>query len=132
MYSTSKKNPKKQLFFVKSTTIWGLLYINFATGSCWFLSFALPISSALCLIVSALVTLLYYLRRGKLYIVGGFFMALGGLIVLVEFLLDITFELEFLGWSFYPLAALFLTGALLIYLAINRSARAAIERKLFF
>ena len=109
-----------------------LWYINFATGSNWFWSFALPISSALCLIVCALVTLLHYLRRGKLYVIGGFVMLLGALIMLIEVLLDLTFSLNFIGWSFYPLAVLFLVGALLIYLAINRSARAAFERKLFF
>jgi hypothetical protein len=109
-----------------------LSYVNFATGGNWFLSFALPITSALCLIVCALVTLLHYLRHGKLYVIGGFFILFGGLITLIEFLLDLTFSLDFIGWSFYPLAVLFLVGALLIYLAINRSARAAFERKLFF
>ena len=109
-----------------------LLYINFATDGNWFLSFALPITSGLCLIVCALVALLHYLRRGKLYVFGGFLMLFGALILLLEFLLDLTFSLSFIGWSFYPLAVLFLTGALLIYLAINRSARAAFERKLFF
>ena len=115
-----------------ATIILYLSYVNFATGGNWFLSFALPITSALCLIVCALVTLLHYLRRGKLYVIGGFFILFGSLIVLIEFLLDLTFSLDFIGWSFYPLAVLFLVGALLIYLAINRSARAAFERKLFF
>ena len=96
------------------------------------MSFALPITSALCLIVCALVTLLHYLRHGKLYVIGGFFILLGAWIALIELLLDLTFSLDFIGWSFYPLAVLFLVGALLIYLAINRSARAAFERKLFF
>lgn len=109
-----------------------LWYINFATGGKWFLSFAFPITGGLCLIVCALVTLLYYLRRGRLYVFGGFSMLMGGLILLIEVLLDLTFSLNFIGWSFYPLAVLFLVGALLIYLAINRSARAAFERKLFF
>ncbi len=109
-----------------------LLYIDLATGGKWFLSFAFPVSAALCIIVCTLVTLLYYLRRGKLYIVGGSLIALGALMLLVEFLMDITFDLKFLGWSFYPLSVLVLLGALLIFLAINRSARAAVERKLFF
>ena len=107
-------------------------YINFATGGKWFWSFALPITGGLCLIVCALVTLLYYLRRGKLYVFGGFSILFGALIVLIEVMLDFTFSFNFIGWSLYPFAVLFLLGALLIYLAINRSARAAFERKLFF
>ena len=109
-----------------------ILYINFATGSNWFWSFALPVSCTLCLIVCALVTLLYYLKRGKLYVFGGFSMLMGALIVLIEVLLDLTFSFDFIGWSLYPFAVLFLVGALLIYLGINRSAREAFERKLFF
>lgn len=109
-----------------------LLYIDVATDGGWFLTFALPVSAALCAIISALVTLLHYLRRGKLYIFGGFLIALGALALLMEFLMVVTFEMKFMGWSSYPLSVLLLTGILLIYLAINRSARAAIERKLFF
>ena len=109
-----------------------LLYIDLATGGKWFLSFAFPVTAALCIITCTLVTLLYYLRRGRLYIVGGSLMALGALMLLMEFLMRITFGLEFIGWSFYPMAVLVLLGALLIFLAINRSACAALERKLFF
>ena len=109
-----------------------LLYINYATGGNWFLSFALPVVGGLCLITSAEVTLLYYLRRGKLYIIGGAFMALGVFMPLIEFLIIITFNIPLIGWSIYPLVVLFLFGALLIYLAINSAAREILERKLFF
>lgn len=109
-----------------------LFYINFATGGSWFLSFALPVVGGLCLITCTVVTLMYYLRKGKLYIVGGAFMALGAFMLLIEFLMDVTFHLRFIGWAIYPLTALFLFGGFLIYLAINRSAREMMERKLFF
>lgn len=109
-----------------------LLYINFATGGDWFLSFALPVVGGLCLITCAVVTLMYYLCKGKLYILGGAFMGLGGFMLLVEYLMTITFDLQFIGWSIYPLVSLFLFGGLMIYLAINRSAREMLERKLFF
>ena len=109
-----------------------LLYINLATGGNWFISFALPVVGGLCLITSAVVTLLYYLRRGKLYIIGGAFMALGVFMPLIEFLIIITFNISLIGWSIYPLVVLFLFGALLIYLAINSAAREILERKLFF
>ena len=109
-----------------------LLYINIATGGAWFLSFALPITGGLCLITCTVVTLLYYLRKGRLYIVGGAIMALGAFMLLMEFLMGVTFQLVFIGWSVYPLCVLMLFGGLLIYLAINSAAREVIERKLFF
>lgn len=109
-----------------------LFYINFATGGNWFLSFALPVTGAVALIVCAIVTLTYYLNRGKLYIFGGGIMAFGALMLLIEFLVDITFKVDFIGWSFYPLIALMLIGGALIYLGINRTARELMERKLFF
>ncbi len=109
-----------------------LLYINLTTNGNWFMSFAFPTTAGLCLITSAVVTLLYYLKRGKLYIIGGAFIALGAFMLLVECLLNLTFKFEFVGWSIYPLGALAMLGGLLIYFAINSSAREMIERKLFF
>ncbi len=109
-----------------------LLYINLATGGRWFLSFAFPVAGGLGLIISGVVTLLRYLHRGRLYIMGGTFIAIGGFILLIEFLMDITFELAFIGWSIYPAVVLIMFGGLLLYLAINRDAREAMGRKLFF
>ncbi len=109
-----------------------LLYINTATGGSWFLPFALPIVGGLCLITSTVITLVHYLHRGRLYIFGGTFMALGAFMLLVEVLMKTAFGLHFMGWSIYPLTVLVIFGSLLIYLAINRTAREMIERKLFF
>lgn len=109
-----------------------LLYIDLSTSGNWFLSFAFPVTGGLCLIVCAVVTLLYYLRRGRLYVFGGMFIALGAFTLLIEFLMDLTFDISFIGWSVYPLAALVLFGCLLIYLAISRPAREVLKRKFFF
>lgn len=110
-----------------------LLYLNFAAGGGWFMSFAFPVAGGIGLIVTALVTLLRYVPRGVLYIVGGAFMALGAFMILVEFLLNLTFKTPGLtGWSFYPLTALMMLGGFLIYLAICPAAREAMERKFFF
>lgn len=109
-----------------------LMYINIAMQGDWFLSFALPVTGGICLIVTAVVTLLRYVRRGRLYIFGGAILALGAFMLLVEFLMSITFEgIKFIGWSFYPLMALALLGGLLIFLAIYRPARETMERKFF-
>lgn len=109
-----------------------LLYINFVTNGDWFLTFAFPVTGGICIIVSSMVTLFYYLKKGKLYITGGAFVLFGGFMLLIEFLMDITFNIHFMGWSIYPLAVLVLIGGLIIYLGINHSAREIMERKLFF
>lgn len=115
-----------------ATVLAYLFYINWAINGNWFLSFAFPVVGCLGLIVSAVVTLLYYVRKGALYILGGGFIALGGFMLLVEFMLDITFNIPFIAWSVYPLIVFALLGGGLIYLAINSSARETMERKLFF
>ena len=108
-----------------------LLYINVATGGTWFLSFALPITGGLCLITCTVVTLLYHIRKGRLYIIGGAIMMLGAFMLLMEFLMGVTFRLPFIGWSIYPLCVLMLFGGLLIYLAINSSVCEMMKRKFF-
>lgn len=109
-----------------------LLYINLATGGDWFLSFAFPVTGGIGLIITAVVALLRYLRRGILYIVGGAMVALGAFMPLMEYLLCLTFEMiRFTGWSLYPLIALVLLGGMLIFLAISRPARETMERKFF-
>ncbi len=109
-----------------------LFYINFATNGTWYWGFALPIITGLCLIASAVTTLIKYVKRGRLYIFGGTFIFLGGYMLLIEYLIHKTFGVTFIGWSIYPLIVLFLIGGLLIYLGIDSNAREAFERKLFF
>ena len=109
-----------------------LLYVNYATGGHWFLTFALPVTGAAGLLVCAMVTLLRYLSRGYLYIFGGALMAGGGLAVLIEFLLNLTFGLHHTFiWSFYPLAAGVLLGAMLLIIAVCKPLRRSLHRKFF-
>ena len=84
-----------------------LLYVNYATGGHWYLSFALPVTGA-ALILS------------------------GGLAVLVEFLLNLTFGLHdtFL-WSIYPLAVGVVLGAMLLVIAVSKPLRRSLHRKFF-
>mgnify|MGYP004527739691 FL=1 len=109
-----------------------LLYINFATGGHWFLSFAFPVTGAIGVLVTTVVTLLRYLSRGYLYIFGGALIAGGGLAVLIEFLLNITFQVHrtFI-WSFYPLAAGVLLGIMLLIIAVCKPLRRSLHRKFF-
>ncbi len=109
-----------------------LLYIDFQINGGWFWTFALPLCVGICLIVTAVVTLMRYVRKGAFFIFGGAVILLGGFMVLVEFLIDYTFRIpKFFGWSLYPLVVLTLTGGALIYLGISRTARQLMERKFF-
>lgn len=126
--------PNPVVFVPCAFTLVGLyvLYIDLVTKGGWFLSFAFPVIGVFGLIVTAVVTLLRYVRGGALYIVGGAFLALGGSMLLMEFLMSITFvSVRFTGWSIYPLAVLALLGGFLIFLGICRPARQTMERKLF-
>lgn len=109
-----------------------LLYINLATDGDWFLSFVFPVVGGVALIFETAIVLLKYVKGGKLYIVGGTAMGFGAFMLLVEFLMCITFKsVKFIGWCFYPIIALGVIGAFLIFLAICRPARESIERKVF-
>lgn len=109
-----------------------VLYIDLVTRGGWFLSFAFPVVGFLGLLVTAMVTLLRYVRRGRLYIYGGALVALGVFMPVMELLMELTFGLPgFAGWSLYPLVCLALMGGALIFLAICRPARESMERRIF-
>ena len=108
-----------------------LMYISYATGGKWFLSFAFPTLGVFGLVVTAVITLMRYVPRGSLYIFGGAFLALGLYMPLMEFLISFTFGLKFVFWFIYPLTSLVLLGGMLIFLAIVKPARETMERKFF-
>ena len=109
-----------------------LLYINFAVKGNWFLSLAFPLVGITGAIVTTVVTLLKYVRRGKLFILGGAFIAFGAFTPLIEFLINFTFKIKsVLMWSFYPLVALVFIGGVMIFFAICHPARESMERKFF-
>ena len=109
-----------------------LWYINYAVNGDWFLRFAFPVTGYVGLVVTAFVVLMKYLRRGRLYIVGGAFVALGVFMPLLEFLIWLTFSPGQFGvWFMYPMIVLVLLGGMFIFLAICRPARETMERKFF-
>ena len=95
------------------------------------MSFALPLTGSVCLITSAVITLLRYVRGGRLFIFGGAFILLGLQFLLVEWLMTLTFPMGFIGWSIYPMITLVILGGLLIFLGINHTARERMERRFF-
>ena len=109
-----------------------LLYISLATGGHWFLSFGFPVTGAVGLIVTTVVTLLRYVRRGRLYVFGGAAIALGAFMPVMELLMNLTFHFQKFKWgSLYPMIPLVLLGGVLIFLAAYRPARESMERKFF-
>ena len=105
-----------------------LAYINYATRGKWFLTFALPITAALTIIISSITILSYYLKRGYLYIFGGAIIATGAFCPIIELLSDYTFKVAHINWSIYPLIALFLIGIMLIIIAIVKPLRESLRR----
>ena len=110
-----------------------LLYIDLATHGQWFLSFAFPVTGAIAILTCTVVTLLRYVRKGYLYIFGGALILGGGITVLIEFLINVTFGIhEALFWSLYPLAAGVILGLMLLVIAICKPLRRSLHRKFFF
>lgn len=104
-------------------------YVNFATDGTWYLTFALPIIGAVCLVVSSICILSYYLRRGYLYIWGGAFLAIAALAPVIELLADVTFNITYhVRWSLYPVIAFGLIGIMLIIIAIVKPFRDSLCR----
>lgn len=108
-----------------------LLLINYMTGGSWFWTFALPLIGSMCLIVTAVICLMRYVGKGRFYIFGGGFIALGLTGLMMEFMTMLTFRVPFVGWSAYPLVVLGLLGGLLIFLGINKNVREKMERRFF-
>ncbi|MBQ6947939.1 MAG: hypothetical protein IJN42_07815, partial [Clostridia bacterium] len=116
-------------FLAAAVYLW---YIQFVTAGHWFWPFALPALGGVALIVTSVVALLRYVRKGKLYIFGGALIALGGLMYPIEILANVAFRVNrFFGWCFYPMIALCMVGGVLIFVAIYRPARETLQRKFF-
>ena len=96
------------------------------------MSFAFPVTGAIALLVTAVVTLMRYVPGSALYIFGGGLILTGGLNVLIEFLLHITFGIEgMFVWSIYPLTACVLLGVMLLVVAVCKPLRRSLHRKFF-
>lgn len=108
-----------------------LLLIDLLTEGGWFLPFALPVTLSVGFVITAVITLLRYLRGGRLFIFGGALISLGAVALLVEVRLCIAFHMDFVGWSGYPMIVLAMLGGLLIFLGVNRAARERMRRKFF-
>ena len=108
------------------------LYVCVKTGGHWFMSFAFPVIGVSCLLSTAMVCLLKYVRRGRLFIFGGFMLLLGGFTVLVELFEHISFGTAMFRWSLFSLAGFGAVGAFLLIAGMIRPMRQGLEKRFFF
>ena len=109
-----------------------LLFIDLQSSGGWFLPLAFPMVSVFCLITTAVITLIRYVKKGYFYILGGAIIAGGGSILLLELLLNLTFPaIKFYFWSSYPLVGCLLVGLSLITIGICRPLRESLAKKFF-
>jgi hypothetical protein len=109
-----------------------LLYICASLGQHWFLSFAFPLTAIVAALTISTVSMLRYIKRGRIFIVGGVLMAIGSLCMLVEFFQHITFRTPMFVWSLYCVAFFTALGLFFILSGIIPPLRAFLERKFFF
>ena len=109
-----------------------LLYLDLRYGNGWFLPFALPSVGSFALLLTAAVTLLYYLPKGRLYVFSGFFYGISLLSPLTEALYRLYFAHDFsLKISLVPLIIFFLLASGLLVIAIVPAFRQYMEKRFF-
>ncbi|MBP5269800.1 MAG: hypothetical protein ILO42_02450 [Clostridia bacterium] len=108
-----------------------LLYICLSLGQHWYLSFAFPLTLITCALTLTAVSLLRYIKKGRIFIVGGLLVGLGSISMLVEFFQHITFRTPMFVWSLYCVIFFSALGLFFIISAIIPPLRAFLERKFF-
>ena len=87
---------------------------------------------ASCLISTAMICLLKYVKGGRLFIFGGFLIVLGCFTVLVEFFEHLSFHTPMFRWSLYSLSGFAAAGIFLLLCGMIPSMRYELERRFFF
>ncbi len=108
-----------------------LLYICLYNHQTWFLSFALPVTLLTAFLSISAYVLFRYLKKGRLFILGGLLIALGGSCMLTEYFEHITFGTEMFLWSPYCVGLFSSLGLFLIAAGIIRPLARYLERKFF-
>lgn len=128
------KNPNPVIFipvFFAAAIVF-LLYIDIATGEGWFLSFAFPAVGAFGFIITAIITVARYVKKGYWYIASASFFAIGVYVCLIELLIYITFGIKtHFPWSIYPLVGCLIIGGTLLVIAISKPLRRRVQKKFF-
>ena len=108
------------------------LTICLKTGGSWFLSFAFPVALGSCVISTAVFCLLKYARGGRLFVLGGALLAIGGFSILIELFEHLSFGTEMFLWSFYSLLGFGIPGLFLIIAGIIPALRRGLKKRFFF
>ncbi len=108
------------------------LFVCGKTGGRWFLSFAFPVIGICCIMVTALICVLKYVKHSRLFIFGGFLILFGCFTMLIEFFEHISFGTEMFRWSLFAVSGFGAAGLFLIIAGTIRPLRQALEKKLFF
>jgi hypothetical protein len=109
-----------------------LLFINYKTDGGWFMSFALPVVGSLGIILTAVIAVLHYVKKGCLYTIGAGLIALGLWTVMLEYDIHTTFDVNCLFyWSLAPLTVLGVAGLMLIAIAIIKPLKETLHRVFF-
>lgn len=109
-----------------------VLYADLVNRGGWFLTFAFPLITGIGIIVTAVVTLMKYIPKGALYVIGGSFIAFGLFTVLIDHLVNITFNTgRGIFWAWFPLTVLGVIGLFLIFIAICKPLRESLKKKFF-
>ena len=109
-----------------------LLFINYQTGGNWFMSFAFPVVGSLGIILTAVIAVLYYVKKGCLYTIGAGLIALGLWTVMLEYDIHTTFDVNCLFyWSLAPLTVFVASGLMLIAIAIIKPLKETLHRVFF-
>ena len=109
-----------------------VLFICLKTGGHWFLRFAFPVIFASCLLFTTVACLLKHVKGGRLFILGGLLLGLGGFTVLVEFFEHLTFGVPMFLWSLYSLAAFAVAGGFLLLAGLVPPLRESLRKRFFF
>ena len=109
-----------------------MLYICVRTGGSWFLGFAFPVILISCVLSTAVICLLKYVRGGRPYVLGGFLLAVGGSTVLIELFEHLTFGTPMFHWSLYSLLGFGAVGLFLLLAGMIPALRQALKRRFFY
>lgn len=109
-----------------------VLYISLESGGGWFMKFTFPVAGSLSIIITAATAILYYVKKGCLYTIGGLLIALGMWTSFLEFNIRRNFNHSpMFYWSTAPLAVLSLLGVTLILIAMIKPLKESF-RRIFF
>lgn len=128
------RQPRGEVFVPVDHAVAALfaLFVCVKTGGSWFLSFALPVLLVSCLLFTAVICLLKYVKGGRLFILGGALLAAGGFVTLIEFFEHLSFGVEMFRWSMYPLLGFGIAGLFLLLAGIVPALRHALKKRFFF